>query len=215
MSTAAAKQDAFEESIRLKNQFRNLDEDEVEFLDSVLESTRNREQAVKKETREQLELFRRQQEEADRALIAESTGTGEANEVGGSESPNGEESLWAVNARKRKRLKEKEPSKLSKQRKKSLPLEGHVPTNAKLSTHPTRSTSACPNSVASALPSDEYKDTPHLAGSPLDLGEVSKETSSSVTVGKSFAKPASVNKSQMKLSLPNLGLSSYDSDDDE
>ncbi|KAJ9627621.1 hypothetical protein H2203_002833 [Taxawa tesnikishii (nom. ined.)] len=66
----AAKQEAFEESIRLKNQFRSLDDDEVEFLDSVLESTRAKENAVKKETAEQLGLFRKQQEEVEAAARA-------------------------------------------------------------------------------------------------------------------------------------------------
>lgn len=64
-----AKQEAFEEKMKLKNQFRALDEDEVEFLDSIMESTRAQEAAVKKETAEQLELFRRQREEAEKALL--------------------------------------------------------------------------------------------------------------------------------------------------
>lgn len=79
----------------MKNQFRSLDEDEVEFLDSVLESTRAKESAVKKETAEQLELFRRQREETEKAArITESDG----------QPANGE--TWAV--RKRKRGREKE-----------------------------------------------------------------------------------------------------------
>ncbi|CAI7618297.1 unnamed protein product [Penicillium viridicatum] len=64
-----AKQEAFEEKSRLKNQFRSLDEDEVDFLDSVLESTRAKEAAVKRETAEQLEAFHRQREEAQKALL--------------------------------------------------------------------------------------------------------------------------------------------------
>ncbi|KAF2172980.1 hypothetical protein M409DRAFT_62638 [Zasmidium cellare ATCC 36951] len=63
----AAKQEQFEESARLKNQFRSLDEDEVEFLDSVLEGERVKEAAVKRQTREELDAFRRQQEEAEKA----------------------------------------------------------------------------------------------------------------------------------------------------
>ncbi|KAI6806655.1 hypothetical protein KC340_g18782, partial [Hortaea werneckii] len=42
----AAKQEAFDEATRFRNQFRSLDEDEVEFLDSVLESTRTQEAEV-------------------------------------------------------------------------------------------------------------------------------------------------------------------------
>lgn len=99
----AAKEEAFQESIKLRNQFRNLDEDEVEFLDSVLESTRRKEEEVKKETTEQLDLFRRQQEEKDKELLEggeEVDGKAGSPTVGESQSP------WAVNARKRKRTKE-------------------------------------------------------------------------------------------------------------
>lgn len=111
----AAKQEAFEESIKLKNQFRSLDEDEVEFLDSVLESTRAKEAAVKKETIEQLDLFRRQQEEADKALLLrDDDGTGQ-----GIGSSNLEEEQWKTTAKKRKRVGEKETLKGVKLRKPS------------------------------------------------------------------------------------------------
>lgn len=115
-----AKQEAFEESIRLKNQFRNLDEDEIEFLDSVLESTRAKEEAVKKETIEQLDIFRRQQEEADKAIMSEAVGVGDTSPIGG--IPPGE-SQWAINARKRKRAKGREALLGAKVRKTSLANE--------------------------------------------------------------------------------------------
>ncbi|KEF55926.1 uncharacterized protein A1O9_07506 [Exophiala aquamarina CBS 119918] len=65
----AAKQEAFEEAARLKNQFRALDDDEVDFLDSVLESTRAKENAVKEETAEQLDAFRKQRALAEQSLL--------------------------------------------------------------------------------------------------------------------------------------------------
>ncbi|RMD41132.1 hypothetical protein DV735_g3991, partial [Chaetothyriales sp. CBS 134920] len=55
------KQAEFEEAQRLKNQFQALNEDDVDFLDSVLASTRAKEAAVKQDTAEQLAAFRRQQ----------------------------------------------------------------------------------------------------------------------------------------------------------
>lgn len=58
----AAKQAAFEEAHKLKNQFRPLDEDEVDFLDSVLASTRAEEERVKKETQSGLDKFREEQQ---------------------------------------------------------------------------------------------------------------------------------------------------------
>ena len=101
----AAKQEAFEESIKLKNQFRNLDEDEVEFLDSVLESTRKKELDVRRDTSEQLNLFRRQQEKADKTLLE----NGERiDDTTAEEKAEAGESQWAVNAKKRKRAKERE-----------------------------------------------------------------------------------------------------------
>ncbi|KIW13401.1 hypothetical protein PV08_08589 [Exophiala spinifera] len=68
-ASTAAKQEAFEESIKLKNQFRALDDDEVDFLDSVLESERAKEDAVKKEMSEQLEAFRNQRAKAEKDLL--------------------------------------------------------------------------------------------------------------------------------------------------
>ena len=112
----AAKQDAFEESIRLKNQFRNLDEDEIEFLDSVLESTRAKEEAIKKETAEQLNLFRRQQEDADRAMAHDAENENAESTLPKPGSPINDDSVWTVH-RKRKRVKETEVAKGVKVRK--------------------------------------------------------------------------------------------------
>ncbi|KAF2093102.1 hypothetical protein NA57DRAFT_25722, partial [Rhizodiscina lignyota] len=94
----AAKQDAFEEKIRFQNQFRSLDEDDVDFLDSVLESTRAKEAAVRKETSEQLEEFKRKQEEADKANATQAD----------SGSPELEQEHWTVHPRKRKKSHVKE-----------------------------------------------------------------------------------------------------------
>jgi len=80
----------------LKNQFRSLDEDEVDFLDSVLESTRAREKEVKQKTAEELEAFRRQREEAEKAVTRE----------GVTEAPPESHEIWNVGPRKRKKGKE-------------------------------------------------------------------------------------------------------------
>ena len=88
----------------------------------MLESTRAKEEAVKRETTEQLDLFRRQQEEADKALLEES-GEREDGEGGKAGSPTAGENQWAINARKRKRAKEKEVLKGVKVRKGSSTSE--------------------------------------------------------------------------------------------
>lgn len=81
--------------MRLKNQFRALDEDEVDFLDSVLESTRAEEAAVKKDTADQLEVFRKQREEAEKALLGPTS----------SDVTPAVEEEWTIPARKRRRDK--------------------------------------------------------------------------------------------------------------
>ena len=60
----AAKQEAFEESIKLKHQFRTLDADDVDFLHSVTQTQRQKSDAVRQETMRQLESFRQQQQRA-------------------------------------------------------------------------------------------------------------------------------------------------------
>ncbi|OQE16551.1 hypothetical protein PENFLA_c027G03975 [Penicillium flavigenum] len=104
-----AKQEAFEEKSRLRNQFRSLDEDEVEFLDSVLESTRAKEAAVKRETAEQLEAFHRRREEAQKALLESASDAAPAQ---------GQE--WTALARKRRNDKHKNSLIAGKKRKASV-----------------------------------------------------------------------------------------------
>ncbi|KAM7216346.1 N-terminal domain of NEFA-interacting nuclear protein NIP30 domain containing protein [Rhypophila decipiens] len=58
----AAKQAAFEEANKIKNQFRALDDDEIDFLDEVLMRKRAEEQRIRRETEEGLDLFRRAQQ---------------------------------------------------------------------------------------------------------------------------------------------------------
>lgn len=103
-----AKQEAFEEKIKLKNQFRSLDEDEVDFLDSIMESTRAQEAAVKKDTADQLEVFRKQREETEKALLED----GSANVV-----PAAEGEDWKIPGRKRRREKKRDSLIPGKKRK--------------------------------------------------------------------------------------------------
>lgn len=162
----AAKQEAFEESIRLKNQFRTLDEDEVEFLDSILESTRAKEDAVKRETTEQLELFRQQQEEADKARLSDGTKKDTAREAGSPTKDPSADSSWAINARKRKRNKDNEVKSGLKLRKSSSTSEKAPavsprasPGNQTLSVHnPLETAKAASNSPLTTCP-ESAKDT--------------------------------------------------------
>ena len=84
----------------------------------MLESTRAKELAVKEETREQLEVFRKQQEEVDKKVI--DGGKEHAEETADSTTGEGSETQWAVNARKRKRGKDDLRLKGGKSRKASF-----------------------------------------------------------------------------------------------
>lgn len=98
----AAKQEAFEEAARLRNQFRSLDEDEVEFLDGVLEGERERERRLREAERKELEAFRRRQE-SEVAVVAK-----EGVEGGKDEGVDeGGDVVWSA-AGKRKRRKGRE-----------------------------------------------------------------------------------------------------------
>lgn len=99
----AAKQAAFEEANKIKNQFRPLDDDEIDFLDEVRDRRRQEEERLRRETEEGLRGFRERQklsgkgegpaeEDAEEKDAAPGTGEG-----GGGE--------WSV-GRKRKRRKD-------------------------------------------------------------------------------------------------------------
>lgn len=89
------KQADFEEKARYKLHVA-LDDEEADYLDSILEKKRQEEANIKKETVEQLDLFRRQREEAERkARGLEEDGTEPAQEHGAEQ--------WATAGRKRKK----------------------------------------------------------------------------------------------------------------
>ncbi|CAI6256823.1 unnamed protein product [Periconia digitata] len=61
-----AKQDAFEEAARLKNQYRALDEDEAGFLAEIMGKERMAEMEVKQDVEKEIEEFRRRREMAEK-----------------------------------------------------------------------------------------------------------------------------------------------------
>lgn len=72
-----------------------MDDDEIEFLDSVNESTRAKENTVKKETAEQLRLFRDQQVKNERAAAKSPA----------QDEPAQQSAMWSATSKKRKRDK--------------------------------------------------------------------------------------------------------------
>ena len=202
----AAKQEAFEQSIRLKNQFRNLDEDEIEFLDAVLESTRAKEEAVKKETGEQLDIFRKAQEEADRkALLRRQDGDDEGNNGNKAGSPvEGEETTWVVVGKKRKRGKEKEGIKGMKMRRGSEMNDGDEKT---ATIGEKKALDGSPEKVVSRVVNDGRKRTTSTTKSSHPT-VVTPSFSTTGKVSPTAASPVPTTKS------PGLGLAGYSSDED-
>jgi hypothetical protein len=121
LAESAAKQEAFEEANRIKNQFRALDDDEVEFLDSVLQSTRAEEERVRRETAAGLALFRQQQDEVDKKVRRDND-----KPVVDDGPPTVEDESWVASGRKRKRTKEKDGLKGVKLRRSSTSTESKI-----------------------------------------------------------------------------------------
>lgn len=181
----------------------------------MLESTRKKEEEVKKETSEQLDLFRRQQEEKDKELLE---GGEEADGKAGSPTAGDSQSPWAVNARKRKRTKENERAGLKglKLRKSSSTGEAAVGLSASSST------------------GENLNDSRRDVGQEESVGPKGttpeKSLSEKASVGVSAApppppppsavtKPASPrrenNLSSKTLGTSGLGLAGYSSDEDD
>ncbi|PYI03288.1 hypothetical protein BO78DRAFT_399901 [Aspergillus sclerotiicarbonarius CBS 121057] len=185
-----AKQEAFEEKIKLKNQFRSLDEDEVDFLDSIMESTRAKEAAVKKETAEQLEVFRRHREEAEKVLLEDTTAD---------VTPAAEGEDWKIPARKRRREKSKDLLIPGKKRKS---LGGDT-----LPDQIADKDSGKANNSAQKSKSESTHDKPEEPKQPASLPSAEKpakpqQTSPDQPASKPAAKPSSLS----------LGLGDYGSD---
>ncbi|KAH0386433.1 hypothetical protein KCU92_g2582, partial [Aureobasidium melanogenum] len=187
-----AKQEAFEEAAKLKNQFRSLDQDEVEFLDTVMESTRAKEEAVKKETAERLEAFRRQQEDTEKAS------RGAAPEA----SNQSEGDTWAFNARKRKRTKEKEAIAGLKLRKSS-----------------SSATQMTPDGAAATPSDDKIQSPPSPAPTPANQSAKPVQPPAAAidkaVIDKVDQAPAVATASTPPAPASALGLAAYSSDDDD
>ena len=173
----------------------------------MLESTRAKEDAVKKETKEQLDLFRRQQEEADKALL-DGAGNDTTVTPATAGSPPPEEGQWAINARKRKRAKEKEVLKGVKLRKSSSTSEQIASLSSE--SHQQFSTQEAATSQTNLKPvakEDQavgmHVDSEAGTNSSPGLEYLVKEASSTAP----SAKPTNSG-------LPGLGLADYSSDDE-
>ena len=153
----AAKQAEFEEASRLKNQFKALDEDDVDFLDSVLDTERAKEQAVKRETAEQLDAYRKQQAAAQKPdLSAMQADTPTSNDA----------DAWVTKKRRRKEL----DNPISKFRKTST-----TTAPAPEVTTPTQKAETKRSDSASSSPPSTVTKPATFSGSSLGLGAYSSD----------------------------------------
>ncbi|KAL2430814.1 hypothetical protein ABEF95_013627 [Exophiala dermatitidis] len=170
----AAKQEAFEESIRLKNQFRPLDEDEIEFLDSVLEADRAKENAVKQETAEQLEAFRKQRALAEQALLDQ-----QAREAAENVDTTVGKNVWTTQKKKRRRDKDGESAENMnpKARKLSSSTDDRKPASAEKppTATSTRPSPPEPSSEREKSQTEVQSIHPKPAAIGLDLGDYSSD----------------------------------------
>ncbi|KAH7414159.1 N-terminal domain of NEFA-interacting nuclear protein NIP30-domain-containing protein [Phaeosphaeria sp. MPI-PUGE-AT-0046c] len=157
------KQAEFEEKARYHLHV-GLDDDEADYLASIREKKRKEEAGVRKDTQEQLEAFRRQQEEdASKALEAE-----------GGVSPSEEQVQWAAPGRKRKKGPESSLLKGVKLRKaNSTPEKNktsskpHLQENESVEkTLKTPAATANQSIAAKAVPSIATTQKPQLTSTP-------------------------------------------------
>jgi hypothetical protein len=86
--------DQYVQANRLKNQYRALDDQEAEFLDSILEASKKKEAEIQKDTLEQLDQFRKHKEELERQELVKAN----------TDKPVDEDAeQWKLSARKRKK----------------------------------------------------------------------------------------------------------------
>ena len=168
----AAKQAEFEESIRLKNQFKSLDEDDVDFLDSVLEIERAKEDAMKKETAAQLDAYRKQQAAVQKADL-EAANTNMT-------PPIDDADAWLTKKRRKKEL----DNPISKVRKTSAGIESMSSTTSVVApvTRSSRATEDTKqkdklkrNGKLSSTPPAVSTSTPVSKASALGLGAYSSD----------------------------------------
>jgi hypothetical protein len=183
------KQAEFEEKARYKLHVA-LDDEEADYLDSVLEKKRREEANVKKETFEQLDLFRRQREEAERkarGLEEESTEAPKEEDVG----------QWAAVGRKRKKGFEAGLLKGVKLRKSSsVPEEKNTVDETK-------------------TPRQSGTDVKTNTPSTTSGANGANTSSSHATKSTGTAKPPAVQSASRPVNTLSLGLGYASSDDED
>ena len=178
----------------------------------MLESTRKKEEEVKKETSEQLDLFRRQQEEKDKELLE---GGEELDGKAGSPTAGESQSPWAVNARKRKRAKENEKAGLKGLKLRKSSSTGEAPVELKESSLTSKAPDVSETKVDEGSV-EELKTAASKALSTTEKATAQVSASRPPERVTTQTHPKQGKSSGPKASLsPGLGLAGYSSDDED
>ncbi|KAJ8105419.1 hypothetical protein ONZ43_g7434 [Nemania bipapillata] len=192
----AAKQAAFEEQNRIRNQFRALDDDEIEFLHGVSDDKHAEEERIRRETEEGLASFRKAQQ---------AVGGGSGSAAGPDENPDaggqdvGVEEWGAAAGRKRKREKEKAGLK-GVRRRTSMPEEDKKESAKETGEGKKSGNKLSPieNTSKTGIAISPMKSTPTPSES------AARNAASTPASAQTVTKPK-----------PGLGLVDYGSDDDD
>lgn len=187
MLIIAAKQAAFEEQNRIRNQFRALDDDEIEFLDGVRDERRVEEERVKRETEERLASFRQAQKAAGISTSAE-----DAEDNRGEEE---EPVAWRGPAKKRKRSDKETKSIVKGVKRRASEHEREVEV-------PAATAAAAAETKAEEVKADKKTEPP------------SSDTNPKSSKTAKAAEPP-VSKTAPGNAKPKLGLVDYGSDEDD
>ncbi|KAI8962915.1 hypothetical protein F5Y11DRAFT_320831 [Daldinia sp. FL1419] len=185
----AAKQAAFEEKTRISNQFRALDDDEIDFLESMRDERRVEEEKVKRETEERLASFRQAQKATGTTAPVEGVDDGDVVRQDNGDSV--EE--WSGVGKKRKRV-DKEAKSIVK----------GVKRRASSSEKDVRGTEG-------AMVSDAKPQEPMVKPSPNDM--ISSNPISSSMANQ--VEPVEETTQEKPKLEPKLGLVDYGSDEDD
>ncbi|KAI1456403.1 hypothetical protein F4805DRAFT_458827 [Annulohypoxylon moriforme] len=191
----AAKQAAFEEQNRIRNQFRALDDDEIEFLDGVQDERRVEEERIKRETEERLARFREAQKKSTSAGPADDNAEEDRGEGVVDSGGNGDGSIedpvsWGATGKKRKR--DKESKSIVKGVKRRVSVHERNPK------------------VAVVAEPEKKRDE----GNTKATSTANKESEPKSSTMANKAKPPTPKAIQEK-AKPGLGLVDYGSDDDD
>lgn len=169
-------------------------------MDSVLESTRAKEAALKQETTQQLDAFRRQQDEAER--VARLAGNNEGDTTA-------EEEHWVSAGRKRKKGKDKESLMGIKIRRKSSTGEKAAPepgSKAHSGSPDDTHTQAANSTTPKATSQEPTAEVVAKTVSPRPKAEID-------VAGSANGKGTQTQK--LKATPVALGLGAYSSDEDD